>query len=94
MNTGLAASLSDDIYLQKIIDYTKKNDIELFLIVTPYITNDNQELIYNRVKEIAQMNDIEFNSTNYDYDKIGLDFENDFMDNSHLSMLKNSNEDS
>ncbi len=78
-------SIKSEVYLQKIIDYTKKNDIELFLVVTPYITNDNQELIYNRVKEIAQMNNIEFNSTNYDYDKIGLDFEKDFMDSSHLN---------
>lgn len=78
-------SIKSEIYLQKIIDYTQKNNIDLFLIVTPYITNDDQELIYNRVKEIAHMNNIEFNSTNYDYDKIGLDFEKDFMDNSHLN---------
>ncbi len=78
-------SIKSEIYLQKIIDYTQKNNIELFLIVTPYITNDDQELIYNRVKEIAHMNNIEFNSTNYDYDKIGLDFEKDFMDTSHLN---------
>ncbi|MBQ7615113.1 MAG: hypothetical protein IJU77_08700 [Butyrivibrio sp.] len=78
-------TIKSEIYLQKIIDYTKKNNIELFLVVTPYITNDDEELIYNRVKEIAQINNIEFNSTNYDYDKIGLDFEKDFMDNSHLN---------
>jgi hypothetical protein len=80
-----ALSVKSELYLQKIIDYTKKNNIELFLVVTPYITNDNQELIYNRVKEIAQMNNIEFNSTNYDYDIMGLDFNTDFMDNSHLN---------
>jgi hypothetical protein len=78
-------SIKSEIYLQKIIDYTKEHNIELFLVVTPYITNDDQELIYNRVKEIAQVNNIDFNSTNYDYDRIGLDFEKDFMDNSHLN---------
>ena len=42
-------------------------------------------LFYHRSREIAHMNNIEFNSTNYDYDRIGLDFDKDFMDNSHLN---------
>ncbi len=78
-------TLKQELYLQKIIDYTKKHNIELFLIVTPYITNDEDELVYNRVKEIAAMNGIDFNSTNYDYDEIGLDFSRDFYDRSHLN---------
>ena len=78
-------TIKSEEYLQRIIDFTKKNGIELFLIVTPYITTNEDELVYNRIKEIAAMNDIEFNSTNYDYEKIGLDFETDFNDNSHLN---------
>ncbi len=78
-------TIKSEIYLQKIIDYTKKNNIELFFIVTPYITNDDQELVYNRVKEISKMNGIDFNSTNYDYDIMGIDFEKDFTDESHLN---------
>ncbi|WP_029231229.1 hypothetical protein [Butyrivibrio sp. VCB2006] len=78
-------TLKSEIYLQKIIDYTKANDIELFLIVAPYVTNDSDELVYNRVKEIARMNEIGFNSTNYDYSEMGLDFATDFNDDSHLN---------
>lgn len=78
-------TLKQEIYLQKIIDFTKANDIELFLMVAPYITTNEDELVYNRVKEIASMNGIEFNSTNYDYEEIGIDFETDFYDFSHLN---------
>ncbi|WP_024867280.1 hypothetical protein [Butyrivibrio sp. FCS014] len=78
-------SLKQETYLQKIIDFTKENDIELFLMVAPYITTNEDELVYNRVKEIANMNNIEFNSTNYDYKEIGLNFETDFYDRSHLN---------
>ena len=74
-----------ELYLQKIIDYAKKNGIELYFIVTPYVITDEQELVFNRLKEIAQENGIGFTNTNHDYDAIGLDFEKDFMDESHLN---------
>ena len=87
LTQGLSGGLTikSEMYLQKIIDYTKKNDIKLFLIVTPYVTTSEDELVYNRIREIASMNEIEFNSTNYYYDDIGLDFETDFNDESHLN---------
>lgn len=78
-------TVKSEIYLQKIIDYTKENDIELFLVVTPYITSSEDELVYNRIREIAEQEGIEFNSTNYDYSVIGLDFDTDFNDYSHLN---------
>ncbi len=78
-------TLKSEIYLSKIIEYTKKNDIGLFLIVTPYITTDEDELVYNRINEIARERGIEFNSTNYHYENMNLDFETDFCDESHLN---------
>jgi len=72
-------------YLTKIIDYANENGIELYLVVTPYITNDEDELIYNRLHEIADHYGLQFNSTNYYYNEIGLDFEHDFNDASHLN---------
>lgn len=78
-------SLKSEIYLQKIIDYCRKHNIELFLMVSPYKTTDEDELVYNRVHEIADMNGIQFNSTNYFYDSMELDFDEDFNDESHLN---------
>ena len=78
-------TLKSEIYLQKIIKYCKDHEIQLFLMVSPYITTDEDELVYNRVHEIADMNGINFNSTNYFYDRMELNFEEDFNDESHLN---------
>ncbi|MCR4990409.1 MAG: hypothetical protein K6A38_06050 [Lachnospiraceae bacterium] len=78
-------TLKSEIYLYKIIDFCKENEIEIFLMVSPYITTDEDELVYNRVHEIADMEGINFNSTNYFYNKMELNFEEDFNDESHLN---------
>ena len=78
-------TLKSEIYLQKIINLAADHNVELFFIVTPYITTSDDELTYNRIKEIAEMNGVSFNSTNYDYAKMGLNFETDFCDYSHLN---------
>lgn len=78
-------TIKSEEYLQKIIRYTKEHDIELFLIVSPYITTDEDELVYNRVHEIADYYGLEFNSTNYFYNEMDLDFDKDFNDESHLN---------
>lgn len=80
-------SVKSEIYLQRIIEYTKENGIELFLMVSPYITTDEDELVYNRIHEIAERYGLQFNSTNYYYSTMGLEFETDFNDESHLNYL-------
>lgn len=77
--------VKSETYLVKIIEYCQARDISLYLVVTPYITNEHHELIFNRIKEIANQYGVDFNSTNYDYDEMGLDFQADFNDNSHLN---------
>ena len=82
---SVGVTVKSEIFLTKIIEYTQQNGIELFLVVTPYITSSEDEKVYNRLKEIAEYYGIQFNSTNYDYAEIGLDFEKDFNDESHLN---------
>ena len=72
-------------YLENIIEYCKDHDIELFLTVTPYITTFQDELVYNQVHDIANSYGIGFDSTNYSYSTMGIDFEKDFNDESHLN---------
>lgn len=86
-NKSGGITLKSEIYLQKIIEFTEKNNIELYLVVLPYVTTDEDELTYNRVKEIAESHGLEFNSTNYSYEKMQLNFEEDFNDNSHLNYI-------
>ncbi len=72
-------------YLNKIIQYCADNSIDLFLTVTPYITTYQDELVYNQVHDIANSYGIKFDSTNYSYSVMDIDFENDFYDESHLN---------
>ena len=80
-------TIKSEIYLQNIIEYTKEHGIDLFLMVSPYITTDEDELVYNRVHEIADRYGLQFNSTNYYYTAMHLNFEEDFNDPSHLNYL-------
>ncbi len=80
---GLTVKSAD--YLQKIMDYCREREIQLFLIVTPYVTIESDQRVYNRIEEIAQQNGLAFHSAYYHYDTMSLDFENDFSDDSHLN---------
>ena len=78
-------TVKSEQYLQKIIEFAQDNDIDLFLIVSPYITTQEDELVYNRVHEIADQYGLQFNSTNYFYSEMDLNFDKDFFDESHLN---------
>lgn len=80
-------TVKSETYLQRIIDFAADEGIDLFLIVAPYPTTDEEELVYNRIHEIADYNGIEFNSTNYFYNNMELNFETDFNDSSHLNYI-------
>lgn len=72
-------------YLKKIIDYMKEKDSELILIAAPYVVTNEDQKTYNRIAEIAKEERISFIDYNEYYDEIGLDFEKDFNDESHLN---------
>ena len=78
-------SIKSEQYLKQIIEFTQARGIELFLIVSPYISNENEEYVFNRIEEIARDYRVHFRNMNYDYDEIGLDFDADFNDESHLN---------
>ncbi len=72
-------------YLTRIIDLAQGKGIELYFMVTPYTITDEDERAYNYISEFAESKGIVFDNTNYDYDEIGLDFDQDFNDDSHLN---------
>lgn len=72
-------------YLREIISYTKEKGSQLVLIVAPYIMTADDKRAYNRIMEIAAEEGIIFINYNEYYDAIGLDFEEDFNDESHLN---------
>lgn len=76
-------------YLRKIIELSKQEDIPLMFIKTPHVLDGETQKIYNRVKEIADENEIPFVNFNLFYDEIGLDFSTDFADVNHLNYIGN-----
>ncbi len=72
-------------YLKKIISFTKEQGSELVLMVSPYIMTAEDQRTYNRIAEIAEKEGIVFINYNEYYNEIGIDFETDFNDESHLN---------
>lgn len=72
-------------YLKKIISYAQKKEIKLVLIVAPHIVTGEDMRCYNRIEEIAEEEGITYIDYNKCYDEIGLDFREDFNDDSHLN---------
>lgn len=72
-------------YLRKIIAYTKKQGTDLILIVSPYVITEEDKRTYNQIEAIALQEGITFIDYNEYYEEIGLDFQRDFNDASHLN---------
>ena len=71
--------------LQNIIDLSKEKNIPLLIFASPFVISDKQQRMYNKIAEIAAENQVPFINFNHLYDEIGLDFEHDFRDKSHLN---------
>lgn len=74
------------IYLKKIIDLCKENNVRLMLVKTPSNSTAEEKQYYNSVKAIADSEGIDFADYNLRYDEIGLDIKNDFFDETHLNV--------
>lgn len=74
-----------EYYLKKIIQYVKDQGSELVLIAVPYIVTNEDKKTYNRVTEIAAEEGLIFINYNEYCTDMGLDFETDFNDDSHLN---------
>jgi hypothetical protein len=88
-------------YLQKIIDYTRENDIQLFITIVPYTLNNEvvtgvvqeEDKRYNWIAQyVAEQNEAGNDHVFFDYtftyiDDFGIDFEGgeDIHDPSHLN---------
>ncbi|MDR2457859.1 MAG: hypothetical protein LBD41_05205 [Clostridiales Family XIII bacterium] len=73
-------------YLNKIINLAKLKNIDLLLVVTPYILSPQEQKIFNLVDRLAKENNIKFINYNLQYNELSLDFSTDFLDLSHLNI--------
>lgn len=78
-------TLKSEKYLRKIIRLAKEKECKLIFTVIPYIETPQDRETYLEIEEIAEEEGIQFINYNEYYDEIGLDFNNDFNDESHLN---------
>lgn len=74
-----------EIYLNKIIELTKNNNIELLLIKAPNHPDKDYVERLNTIENIAKKNNIPFINYNEFYKEIGIKDEYDFYDPRHLN---------
>lgn len=86
MDSIRALTSKSEEYLNKIIELTKSEGIELYLLATPYPVKPEEQASYNYISELADKAGIIFDNTNLKYDSIGIDFDEDFSDFSHLNV--------
>ena len=53
--------------------------------MNPYPSTAEEEMVYNRIREIAETEEVHFRNTNYDSQEIGLDHNKVYSDDSHLN---------
>lgn len=77
-------------YLNKIVALTKEKGIDLLLVKTPNpatLKSTEQQAIYNSLHQYAETEQIPFIDFNGAFEKIGLDFSKDFLDEGHLNIF-------
>lgn len=80
---GLSAK--SEKYLRKIIALAREKGTELVLIVVPYVETNQDRRTYNQIMDIAAREGVTFIDYNEYYDEMGIDFQEDFNDESHLN---------
>lgn len=74
------------IYLQKMIDLAKENNIEFVVMVSPYYVTQDEEKIFNYISDYCEEQNVEFIDYNHLYDEMGLDFKTDMAENIHVNL--------
>lgn len=72
-------------YFRKVIALTKSEGIPLVMFISPYRVQEPEQGLYNYIAELAKSEDVPFLDFNKMYDEVGLDFEKDWADYTHLN---------
>lgn len=76
-------------YYYKIIELCKEENIPLVIIKAPYGVSEDEQKVYNFIFDIAKQNGVPYIDFNKCYDEMGLDFQTDMADPSHVNMSGN-----
>lgn len=75
------------LYFDKIVELTRQEGIALALVSAPYMPEEEDQKVYNYIEQIAQEEGLLFlnYNTTQRYREMGLDFQTDFADHTHLN---------
>lgn len=75
------------LYFDKIVELTRKEGIDLALVSAPYLLEEEDQEVYNFLKELAEEEGLLFldSNTTENYRRMGLDFSLDYADHAHLN---------
>lgn len=77
-------------YYRMILNLAKDREIPIVVIISPYAgITENDQMLFNTAKEIAEEYDVAFKNFNLDYAEIGLDYSTDAADIAHLNYKGN-----
>ncbi len=79
------SSDKNELWLKNIIKLCQEEGVRLMIVKTPLNENDGERGYFERVREIAKENNVEFVYYNDYFDEIGLDISQDFFDRAHLN---------
>lgn len=72
-------------YLVKIIELARENDIDIYLLSTPYVLTREEKMTFNEIENLASSYEVEFVDYNDLMEDIGLRYDVDMNDYSHLN---------
>lgn len=73
--------------LYHLLDYCKKKDLEVLFVVCPYIVLEEDQKVYNTVKDIVASYGYNYVNANEYYNEIGLDFATDLKNINHVNSI-------
>ncbi len=85
--SDMASEEVSELYVD-LLKYCKENNIELLLVASPWtLISEERSRLLNKMKLTAEDYGYGFIDGNRFYDKMGLDFREDFKDRSHVNIL-------
>lgn len=81
---SLEITKKNKLYLFKMMDLVKDNNIKLIFVKSPCQLSNNEQLYYNYVFELAEKNGFDYIDYNMLIDDLNLEY-GDFYDGGHLS---------
>ncbi len=73
--------------LSELLDYCRDEDLDVLFLVNSYCQKKKEKKVYNYIADVVAEYGFDFLNTNDYYEEIGLDYETDYYDQSHVNIF-------